>query len=436
VGNARICVWIAIGVLIVFVSGETVSMDAHRVPHGPAPTSLADAERDWPLPRTQRAGTSPQRHLRPPLVRDLSTASWTRHLDHAIVGQPVSVSVGVGRRLRFSSGGRIARLPASNEKLLSTMAALDRFGSSHRFTTSAAGNGASRRGVLRGDLWLVGSGDPELTGARLARLASRLRAAGLRRVEGDVIGDRCAFDRGWWAPGWIPGLSRSYVNRPTALGFDANRSAFPPEHLAAQVLSTALARTGIRVQGDARMGCLGEGSQPLAAVRSAPLRSILRRQNHGSINFDAEMITKALGARGSRRGSTASGARAIEAWAAGLGVEVDAYDGSGLSHRDHVTTTGLVTLLLTAMRRRWGIALLRSLPGGGEGTLAGRLAGIPVNAKTGTLFVTPVSALSGYVRDAEGRLVAFSILSRGLDKSTAVAIEDRVVAILAAARVG
>jgi D-alanyl-D-alanine carboxypeptidase/D-alanyl-D-alanine-endopeptidase (penicillin-binding protein 4) len=62
--------------------------------------------------------------------------------------------------------------------------------------------------------------------------------------------------------------------------------------------------------------------------------------------------------------------------------------------------------------------------------------GIPVNAKTGTLFITPVSALSGYVRDAGGRLVAFSILSRGLAKSTAVAIEDRVVTILASARVG
>jgi D-alanyl-D-alanine carboxypeptidase len=51
------------------------------------------------------------------------------------------------------------------------------------------------------------------------------------------------------------------------------------------------------------------------------------------------------------------------------------------------------------------------------------------------LFVTPVSALSGYVRDAGGRLVAFSILSRGISKSAAIAIEDLVVRTLASARV-
>jgi D-alanyl-D-alanine carboxypeptidase/D-alanyl-D-alanine-endopeptidase (penicillin-binding protein 4) len=75
------------------------------------------------------------------------------------------------------------------------------------------------------------------------------------------------------------------------------------------------------------------------------------------------------------------------------------------------------------------------MPVPGEGTLGRRLAGSPVHAKTGTLFVTPVSALSGYVRDADGRLVTFSILSRGMDKPTAVAIEDAVVRVLSQAHV-
>jgi D-alanyl-D-alanine carboxypeptidase len=76
---------------------------------------------------------------------------------------------------------------------------------------------------------------------------------------------------------------------------------------------------------------------------------------------------------------------------------------------------------------------MTSLPSGGEGTLGARLAGVPVRAKTGTLFVTPVSALSGYVRTSEGRLVAFSVLSRGLSKSAAVAIEDAIVRVIAGA---
>ena len=68
--------------------------------------------------------------------------------------------------------------------------------------------------------------------------------------------------------------------------------------------------------------------------------------------------------------------------------------------------------------------------------MAGRLAGVDVRAKTGTLFVTPVSALSGYVRDAGGSLVAFSVLSRGTSKAAATVIEDSVVRTIAAAHIG
>jgi D-alanyl-D-alanine carboxypeptidase/D-alanyl-D-alanine-endopeptidase (penicillin-binding protein 4) len=124
----------------------------------------------------------------------------------------------------------------------------------------------------------------------------------------------------------------------------------------------------------------------------------------------------------------------METWASDEGVRLSAFDGSGLSHRDRVSTVDLVTLLLEARREPWGDALMTSLPSGGEGTLGTRLAGVPVHAKTGTLFVTPVSALSGYVRTSEGRLVAFSVLSRGLSKSTAVAIEDAIVRTIARAR--
>ena len=130
------------------------------------------------------------------------------------------------------------------------------------------------------------------------------------------------------------------------------------------------------------------------------------------------------------------GADAIEAWALTEGVRVRAFDGSGLSHRDRASTLDLVTLLLEARREPWGGALLDSLPSGGEGTLAGRLPGVRVHAKTGTLFVTPVSALSGYVRSADGRLVAFSVFSRWLSKPTAIGIEDSIVRTLAGARLG
>jgi D-alanyl-D-alanine carboxypeptidase/D-alanyl-D-alanine-endopeptidase (penicillin-binding protein 4) len=347
------------------------------------------------------------------------------------------VAVGVAHRIVFARAGRVARIPASNQKLLLSMAALATFGVEHRFATTALADGPVRRGVLHGDLWIVGGGDPELGPAALTNLARRLVGAGLRRVRGRVVGDRSAFSRGWWAPGWIPGLSRRYVGRPTALAFEGNVGSSVPELEAATFVVEALERLGVEVDGPPSQGNAPDSLRPITGVRSAPLAEILDRQNRSSINFDAEMLTKALGAfdpTGS--GTTADGAHVIEAWALDRGINAEAHDGSGLSHSDRVSAVGLVTLLLDVARRAWGPALRASLPAPGEGTLAGRLGGVRVRAKTGTLFVTPVSALSGYVRAASDRWVAFSILTRGLPEGNAVAIEDGIVRTLAVARIG
>ena len=71
---------------------------------------------------------------------------------------------------------------------------------------------------VRGDLWLMGAGDPTLAPEDLATLAARVAAEGVGRIDGDVVGDARTFDRGWWAPGWLPGISRSFVARPVAVG--------------------------------------------------------------------------------------------------------------------------------------------------------------------------------------------------------------------------
>ncbi|MDP9299987.1 MAG: D-alanyl-D-alanine carboxypeptidase, partial [Actinomycetota bacterium] len=116
-------------------------------------------------------------------------------------------------------------------------------------------------------------------------------------------------------------------------------------------------------------------------------------------------------------------------------VRASVRDGSGLSDQDRTSPLGMVTLLLDARRTPWGGAFVRSLPRPGQGTLAGRLAGLRLRAKTGTLFVRPASALSGYVRTAAGTTVAFSILTAGYGSGEAEPIEDAIVRILAGARI-
>jgi D-alanyl-D-alanine carboxypeptidase/D-alanyl-D-alanine-endopeptidase (penicillin-binding protein 4) len=186
------------------------------------------------------------------------------------------------------------------------------------------------------------------------------------------------------------------------------------------------------VDGAPRAGGEPSGEHVLARSSSAPLADILRRQNLSSVNLDAEVLNKMLG--GSvfgAPGSTAKGARAIRRWARRHGVRVVTRDGSGLSYGDGVSTDGLVRLLAAAGAEPWVPALRASLPSAGEGTLSGRLAGLRVRAKTGTLL-REVSALSGWVRlRGTRRWAEFSVLSRGLPKWRAVAIEDRLATIIA-----
>jgi D-alanyl-D-alanine carboxypeptidase len=369
-----------------------------------------------------------------PRVRPVE-ADWTDAIGALVAGRDVAVAVGLGNRIVYLHRGREPRVLASNEKIITSMAALDVFGPRHRFPTVAAAGAHLRAGPARleGDLWLIGGGDPGITVVRLATLAARLHALGIRRITGSIVGDTSAFDRGWWAPGWLPGISRSYVTRPTALAFDGNRGAGSPELRAASALRAALRGLGVEVGGGAAVGRAPAHLRRLSGIRSATLASLVRSQNHDSVNFIAEMLTKALGARVEGTGSTAAGARAIRAWARGWHVRASVRDGSGLSDQDRTSPLAMVTLLLAARRASWGGAFVRSLPSPGEGTLAGRLAGLRLRAKTGTLFIRPASALSGYVRSAAGATLAFSILTAGYGSAEAEPIEDAIVRILARA---
>jgi D-alanyl-D-alanine carboxypeptidase len=364
---------------------------------------------------------------------DQMSAAWTDAIDAIIGRRDVSVAVGLGDRIAYAHLGRVPRVLASNEKLLTSMAALDLLGPSFRYPTTADAGQRPRHGVVHGNLWLVGSGDPTLTASDLSTLAERLHAAGLRRVTGDVVGDTGAFDRGWWAPGWLPKISRAYVTRPTALRLVGAGSKPEPE--AAVTFTDALRAAGIEVDGETSVGGAPNDVHALAAVASPPLGQLLVEQNHESDNLYAELATKFLGSRIGARASTASGARVIQHWARATGSPSTVRDGSGLSDQDRTSANGMVMMLLAARHQPWFETLYRSLPAGGEGTLNSRLEGIPVRAKTGTLFIRPASTLSGYIRTRAGTLVAFSVLTHDLPESTALSIEDGIVRTLAASSI-
>ena len=79
----------------------------------------------------------------------------------------------------------VGQPPASVSKALTALYALDALGAEHRFHTRLAAGGPVQNGILKGDLYLVGGGDPTLDTTALGTLAARLKEAGVREVRGD-----------------------------------------------------------------------------------------------------------------------------------------------------------------------------------------------------------------------------------------------------------
>lgn len=359
---------------------------------------------------------------------------WAHAIDRAVAGLPVGISVREdGAYLYRHDDGR-RRAPASNEKLLLSMAILDRLGPEATLSTQAAAAAPAVSGVVGGDLWILGTGDPDVRPSTMRRLAQAISAAGVVRIQGSVLGSTGYFKRDWFAPGWKRDFPRTQVALPTALTFEGNQAGGvhidDPEFRAARALTRELRRIGVSVAAPAGAAKAPAGLVPVAQVDSDPLIELVETMDRYSANFWAEVLGKRLGAEVSGTpGTIAKGAAAIHAFAGAHGVTVRARDSSGLSYGNRVSPSGLVRLLDAADDAAWGEGLREALPEGGQGTLQGRLRHVPVHAKTGTL--TEVSALSGWVWLRQSQdWVEFSILSRGLAKDVAVRIEDRVVKIL------
>lgn len=90
-------------------------------------------------------------------------------------------------------GAALPRPPASTLKLLPTWAALDLLGPAYTWKTRAWADAPVERGVLKGNLYLQGGGDPLLTIERWWRFVSDLRQTGLRSIQGDIVIDQSRY---------------------------------------------------------------------------------------------------------------------------------------------------------------------------------------------------------------------------------------------------
>jgi serine-type D-Ala-D-Ala carboxypeptidase/endopeptidase (penicillin-binding protein 4) len=375
------------------------------------------------------------------LQSSLDQALRVPHVSLGATGA-VAIDLATGQTV-YAKNGALPLIPASNEKLAVTYAALTALGPGFTMETDVLGEGQQVGATWQGDLVLKGYGDPTLSTADLTALARQIRAQGITRVAGGIVADESWFDSRRTALGWKP--SFYIVESPplSALIVDRGRvgryTSSDPALAAAQLFRAALVRAGVKVAAGAEHGTAGETAIPLAASDSATLDAIVRWMDRVSDNFVAEMLVKELGAVQAGKGTTAAGVGVVTGLLSQAGVPLDGVrlvDGSGLSLLDRLTPNALVGLLSVMWQdTEVRLDLLASLPVAGRtGTLEDRMRRGPatgvVRAKTGT--TSNASALSGYVADR----YAFSVLQNGFPVSWAWArvAQDRFAAALAAAK--
>ena len=345
-------------------------------------------------------------------------------------------------------------MPASTMKLVTSAAALDRLGAYYRWETKVAVDATpTSGGVVVGNLYLIGGGDPTLaTKARkkslgipgasyIDDLADAVEAAGVKRVTGALVADESFFDSRRIGNGW----KTTYLSECAPLsGLTVNKNLTAtkgrvsnPPLTAGTIFQRLLIDRGILCKQGVKVGVTPKGRIRIGEERSSPLYVIATAMNRNSDNFLAEMMAKTNGRVVKGAGTTVSGTRVGASELTSAGVPAAQYrltDGSGLSRYNKLTPASLVTLERYAAKKGWGRYFDLSLAiAGVNGTLADRMRGTAAarvcHGKTGTL--SDVSALSGYVTAKSGTRFAFSVVTNGADVTKSRALQDRIAIFLA-----
>ncbi|HEY3716681.1 MAG TPA: D-alanyl-D-alanine carboxypeptidase/D-alanyl-D-alanine-endopeptidase [Jatrophihabitantaceae bacterium] len=225
-------------------------------------------------------------------------------------------------------------------------------------------------------------------------------------------------------------------------GDDVWATVWEPTQLVASIFRDALRAHGIRVLGGTSYAATPAGTHALVSHDSMTLTQLLTPFLKLSNNMHAEHLVKAMGEKVRGEGTWDAGTTAVLDDAATMGVDtsqVRMVDGSGLSRADLLTPQQITNLLIAARGKPWFTSWYEALPVAGNpdrftgGTLRNRMRNTPaannLHGKTGSM--TAVSALSGYVTDAAGEQLVFSMISNNFLPNGITSIEDAVGVALA-----
>jgi D-alanyl-D-alanine carboxypeptidase/D-alanyl-D-alanine-endopeptidase (penicillin-binding protein 4) len=130
----------------------------------------------------------------------------------------IPLGAGAAKPVRLLHQADVQRNPASLMKLVTTSAALDILGPAYTWRTPLAIDGVVRDGVLQGNVYIRGQGDPKIGVEQIWLILRRLQGLGIQKIQGDIVLDRSAFDVPHQDPGGFDGEPlRPYNASPDAL---------------------------------------------------------------------------------------------------------------------------------------------------------------------------------------------------------------------------
>jgi len=317
----------------------------------------------------------------------------------------ISIADSQGRLLADLNGTR-PRIPASNQKLLSTAYALDRLGPDYRLNTQLwlLSDGSFR---------LTGEGDPDLALPQLQRFAKlALGSGGSSGETPSLVRLQIAEEprQAWWPQGWHPDDRYYAYGAPiTRLAVTSNAIhdsvMNPPSRLQA-LLQKSVGQQGGKVQVSqvSSRAPLPGDAVLLHQEPSAPMHNLLSLANTESHNFTAEVLLRSAAGTWNEE----EAARRATAWLQSQGLPLQGVrisDGSGLDRSDRVTSRFITALLLRMDQHPYARYYLGSMAIAGQrGTLRHLFNGTSLDgrlyAKTGTL--TGVRAISGVLQTNDG----------------------------------
>ena len=412
---------------------ETTEVEAAATTESPLATPLLSIRR------------TPE-FLREPLLIDNLQAS----LDELVATFPSQscLTVNIGGEQVYARNPTLPLVPASAQKILTAFGVYEILGADHTYETSVVTDATLTDGVLDGDLYLVGGGDPLLATAEyvgryeqqphlatgIEQLADAVVAAGITEINGGVVGDEERYDDVRYIPEWperFTNVSQNQTGPLSALtvndGFVSFDSSNPapslavatttPATFAAAFFDDLLEERGVIIRGAGGEAIAPPNGRVIASVASDPVSAATNQMLDISDNMAAELLLKELGFVESRSGSSEGGAIALENLLDDSGfsvAETDVVDGSGLASENRVTCQ-LLTEVLDASADS---GLHEGLAVAGEtGTLAERMIGTPaqgrVSAKTGRL--NEVGALAGTAIASDGTVLTFAWIANTTD---------------------